>query len=88
MCLESEGAAQGREKPAGQQSSGLMVRSGKEHCREFTYWLKKGALGIFCCFSTSELVQDYSFWRSHSGSAVMNLTSIHEDVGLTPGPAQ
>ena len=27
-------------------------------------------------------------WTSHGGSAVMNLTSIHEDVGLIPGLVQ
>ena len=27
-------------------------------------------------------------WSSHCSSAVMNLTSIHEDAGLSPGPAQ
>ena len=28
------------------------------------------------------------FWNSHHGSAVVNLTIIHEDVGLIPGLAQ
>ena len=28
------------------------------------------------------------FWRSFCGSVVTNLTSIHEDAGLIPGPAQ
>ena len=28
------------------------------------------------------------FWNSHCGSVVMNLTSIHEDTGLIPGPTQ
>ena len=27
-------------------------------------------------------------WSSHSGSAVKNTTSVHEDVGLIPGLAQ
>ena len=27
-------------------------------------------------------------WRSYRGTAEMNLTRIHEDVGLIPGPAQ
>jgi len=27
-------------------------------------------------------------WSSHCGSAVMNLTSIHEDTGSIPGLAQ
>ena len=27
-------------------------------------------------------------WSSCYGSVVMNLTSIHEDVGLIPGPTQ
>ena len=27
-------------------------------------------------------------WSSHCGSAEMNLTCIHEDVDLIPGPAQ
>ena len=27
-------------------------------------------------------------WSSHCGSAVMNLTSIHENAGLIPGLAQ
>ena len=27
-------------------------------------------------------------WSSHHGSAEMNLTSIHDDAGLTPGLAQ
>ena len=27
-------------------------------------------------------------WTSPWGSAVMNLTSVHEDMGLIPGPAQ
>ena len=27
-------------------------------------------------------------WSSHHGSEEMNLTSIHEDVGLIPGLAQ
>ena len=30
----------------------------------------------------------YVFWSSHCGLAVMNLTSIHEDMGLIRGPAQ
>ena len=35
-------------------------------------------------------VQDKRFqmWGSHHGSAVMNLTSIHEDADLIPGLAQ
>ena len=28
------------------------------------------------------------FWISHCGSVDMNLTSIHEDAGLIPAPAQ
>ena len=28
------------------------------------------------------------FWSSHRGAAEMNLTRIHEDVGLIPGLAQ
>ena len=34
--------------------------------------------------------QHYSFYRrsSHCGSVVMNPTSIHEDKGSIPGPAQ
>ena len=27
-------------------------------------------------------------WSSCCGSAVMNLTSIHEDTGLIPGPSR
>ena len=36
--------------------------------------------------STLEL-KDYS-WSSHCGSAVVNLSSNHEDAGLVPGLAQ
>ena len=28
------------------------------------------------------------FWSSRRGSVEMNLTSIHEDTGSIPGPAQ
>ena len=28
------------------------------------------------------------YWSSHGGSAVMNLTNIYEDEGLTPGTAE
>ena len=28
------------------------------------------------------------FWGSHCGSAVTNMTSIHEDVGSIPGLAK
>ena len=31
---------------------------------------------------------EIKYRQSHCGSAVMNLTSIHEDVGSIPGPAQ
>ena len=27
-------------------------------------------------------------WNSHRGAAEMNLTSIHEETGTIPGPAQ
>ena len=33
-------------------------------------------------------IKEYCHGISHHGSAVMNLTSIHEDAGLIPGPAQ
>ena len=32
--------------------------------------------------------QNYNEGSSHYGSEVINLTSIHEDVGLIPGSAQ
>ena len=31
---------------------------------------------------------NFHFRSSHPGSAIMNLTSIHEDAGAIPGPAQ
>ena len=34
------------------------------------------------------LLKDYNLGSSCRGSVVMNPTSIHEDAGLIPGPAQ
>ena len=34
------------------------------------------------------LSQDGFGWNSPCGSVIMNLTSIHEDAGLIPGPTQ
>ena len=31
--------------------------------------------------------EKFQLWSSHCGSVVMNLTSIHKDVGSIPGPA-
>ena len=34
------------------------------------------------------LFKSRSYGNSHYGAVETNLTRIHEDVGLTPGPAQ
>ena len=34
------------------------------------------------------MAENVSLWSSHRASAVTNLTSIHEDMGLIPGLAQ
>ena len=34
------------------------------------------------------IIKNADSWSSHCGSAVMNPTRIHEDVGLIPGIAQ
>jgi len=43
-------------------------------------------------FSTFKVIKIHIkkiwYWSSHCGSAVMNPTSIHEDMGSTPGLAQ
>ena len=44
-------------------------------CIDFAYW--KGYQ-----------IEDSWLWSSHCGTVEMNLTSIHEDVGLNPGLAQ
>ena len=42
---------------------------------------KNNNIGGFTC-------PDFKTWSSCCGSAEMNLTSIHEDAGSTPGLAQ
>ena len=37
-------------------------------------------------FGARKLEFKYKGWSSSYGSAVKNLTSIHEDTGLIPGP--
>ena len=42
----------------------------------------------YSVFPPSSSIEIILFWSSHCGSAVKEPTSIHEEVGLTPGPAQ
>ena len=63
---------------------------GKE-CKHFsTNQLNtKGNTNAVIELQKSYNVSNYKMYRSfHSGSAEMNLTSIHEDTGLIPGLAQ
>ena len=41
----------------------------------------------FCC-KPKAAAKKLSLWSSCGGSVVKNLTSIHEDEGSIPGPAQ
>ena len=36
-------------------------------------------------YTVVSVIKALSTWSSHSGSAVTNPTSIHEDAGLIPG---
>ena len=45
---------------------------------------KEKQLSMLSFFSSVEI----TYWHSHHGSVEMNLTSIHEDTGSTPGLAQ
>ena len=48
-----------------------------------------GALKWAAVAALDQGYQERSFiWSSHCGAMVMDLTSIHGDAGLTPGPAQ
>ena len=58
------------------------------------YDFHKNCLGIYSILSlgqnlpTKAHIRENNYWSSHCGSEVMNLTGIHEDVGLIPGLVQ
>ena len=40
------------------------------------------------CAEDTRSLKKNPIWSSHGGSAVVNPISIHEDMGLIPGPIQ
>ena len=52
------------------------------------FWFTHLCRGVIIFYSKTNRFKNPHLWSSHCGTAETNPTSIHEDVGSTPGLAQ